>query len=791
MFGDITVKSRPLRLAFIIPPNKAALQRAIEVNSSLWGGSFNPIIPLYVRPLKAWKLFPREKISVEKRVLGYIQAFDPDVLVNCLPGELPAYLRRLNRPIVSVDGIWAGFSQRKENTPAYGVGVFELLNSIYEEYFETVRRFPVKVLFPELPQRHQLLWAAAIGKLPEDIQQAIEHSYEKAIDIEKPKIEPSNYADILKPEHFFTRRLTQHKLTITRAGRWIHESYGFYMDADKFVDIVDFWNLRALGRSVIPIPKQFADDPQFLKFVREFIKANYREDREGRFVSFGTSIVRSFSSTMPELERLAKALELQKLIPDKPNARLIGLQHWYPRIWDEWAIGKDGARPANVYSEEESLSFPDTDGSVRFNVVKPPFAADFASDSPRYANEIYPKFYGEADKLLADVMPYDHGENVLRLAGGSGSIDEIRIGRTGLIHLVQWRNRYYWKVPLGEEVFFAWLKDKGFEPQLSTCGRLAKEIHSQLQGWLAPLTNETFVDLLEKMNRGGEEGKGLPLGQVKNVLQGNLYRSLVARGVFKLGYKTQCTHCLRTSWHSVESFASDLVCPLCHKNLDAISAVDSENQGAWHLKTAGPFSVSNYGDGSYTVLLTLNFFKRDMSLQRTPVLSFTAKDTASGNQLEADLALFWQDLVFGEQEEGLLFAECKSYNQFQTADFERMRALAKRFPGAILVFSTLRNKLRPRELRQLKRITREGMKRWKVERPLNPVLILTGRELFSLFGAPHCWDGVSIPDWAKHNTSLLNLCNATQAIYLGAPHWSETWQKEFEERRKRRKATTR
>src|SRR5258708_19803107 len=115
----------------------------------------------------------------------------------------------------------------------------------------------------------------------------------------------------------------------------------------------------------------------------------------------------------------------------------------------------------------------------------------------------------------------------------------------------------------------------------------------QLQGWLATLTNEALVVLVEKMIRGGEEGKGLPLGQVKNVLQGNLYRSLVARGVFKLGYKTQCTHCLRTSWHSVESFASDLVCPLCHKNLDAIIAVDSENQTPCHLNTPAPFTTSN------------------------------------------------------------------------------------------------------------------------------------------------------------------------------------------------------
>jgi hypothetical protein len=79
------------------------------------------------------------------------------------------------------------------------------------------------------------------------------------------------------------------------------------------------------------------------------------------------------------------------------------------------------------------------------------------------------------------------------------------------------------------------------------------------------------------------------------------------------------------------------------------------------------------------------------------------------------------------------------------------------------------------------------MRYWKTERPINPVLILTGHELFDFFGAPHCWKNLAVPDWAKRAHSILDLCNATQAIYLGFPHWQETWRKDFERRRKKRK----
>src|ERR1700682_1668588 len=107
--------------------------------------------------------------------------------------------------------------------------------------------------------------------------------------------------------------------------------------------------------------------------------------------------------------------------------------------------------------------------------------------------------------------------------------------------LRRWKQRAQWRLPPAEDVFFAWLKDKGFEADLSPCGRLAKQMHSQLGGWDSVLTNEPLLALFDKMTRGGEEGKGASLGEVKNKLKamgmrGNrLYESLVERNVFPLG----------------------------------------------------------------------------------------------------------------------------------------------------------------------------------------------------------------------------------------------------------------
>jgi hypothetical protein len=470
MFGDLTVKCRPLRLAFLIPPDKSALRRAIQVNSTLWGGTYNPIIPLYAQSPKAWKEYPGQKIAMKDRVAGYIRAFDPDILVDCTKGKLPSYLGDLRRPTISIDEIWSNFfSDQRDGAPKYGVGIFELLNGIYKEHFEVVRRFPSKVAFPIFPKEHALYWAAIVGELLAPIQDAVEVSYSEVLDIEKPAIGPQSYESIWKAYAFLPRNITRYELKTDGVGFRHDESYAFHMDATKFADIVDFWNLRALGRAVIPVPKQFVGVPEYIAFIRNFVRDGYH--------------VNPYSSTMPELETLAKALELETIFPDKPDARLLSLQHWYPRIWDEWAMGRDSATPDNLAASSTDYSFPEVPDTVSFDFVKPKFIADGSGGWPRFANEIYPRFYGHGDDILANVLPYDHGEEVLRTAGGIFSLrDEFRIGRTGAVHLVKWKRNTRWKLPLAEDVFFAWLKDKGFDAELSNAfatWRMARHAHQR------------------------------------------------------------------------------------------------------------------------------------------------------------------------------------------------------------------------------------------------------------------------------------------------------------------------
>lgn len=54
--GSVTIRVRPIRVAFLVDPaDRAGLYRAIELSTFLWGGSYNPIIPAYRRTPAKWE----------------------------------------------------------------------------------------------------------------------------------------------------------------------------------------------------------------------------------------------------------------------------------------------------------------------------------------------------------------------------------------------------------------------------------------------------------------------------------------------------------------------------------------------------------------------------------------------------------------------------------------------------------------------------------------------------------------------------------------------------------------
>lgn len=784
MFGNVDVKVRPLKLAYLVDPRSPAqVREAIRLSSTLWGGAYFPIIRLHRRRPAAWTEKPLPSPSAETIILRYLETFDPDILVH-LSATVPSFISDAGLSIIKSHQVWAPLDKKSSFSPAYGIGIFEVLADVFRRHFRYKAKYPLRVIIPNLPQKHALFWASLWGDFSPPIRALLEERCFEALEVQAVDVSMEHLSDLTAEDVLFPARMAQWGLSPSGRSSRGQNAYVYLLDAESVEDVVDFWNLRALGKEVLPIPRQLKDDPHLRSLVTAFLRRHRRPWRHDPTVCDFATFIRGRRCTLDEMKHYASSLELEP----EPNAPSLdpfyALQPWHPRMWD--------SEPFDVYGQEEEATDV-KDLTVYVRAVPPVLAESLAfSGSPRCANEVSFRLYGPRD-YLAEVFPRFSGKAFNRAISGLTSFQgDWRIGRHGLVKLVKDDFREWCHVPLAEAVFFAWLTDKGWKPQLSSAGLLAKQIFKQLDGNPSELRNESLLKLFEHMSGGNVAGSGyddtkeerisyerdLPVGEVKGKLRDSselqdLHGYLVSRGVFKLGLRAQCPQCSRRSWYALDDLCDVLTCQRCLRAFPAIEQIGRD----WRYKTVGPFSVPGYANGAYAVLLALAFFDehRQYTLRTTPVVSFGA-ESVDKKTIEADLGLFWQESNSrGRTTEGVLFGECKTYGDFEQRDFDRMRLLASSFPGAILLFSTLKRTLKDSEKKEMARIARAGrkhgrLKSWKPPTPINPVLVLTGTELLTRSAPPYCWN-TSLQNTYSHMKGLLDVCDATQQIYLGLPPW--------------------
>lgn len=135
----------------------------------------------------------------------------------------------------------------------------------------------------------------------------------------------------------------------------------------------------------------------------------------------------------------------------------------------------------------------------------------------------------------------------------------------------------------------------------------------------------------------------------------------------------------------------------------------------------------------------------------------------------------------GERDEPLLvIGEAKSFgrNAINDEAVAALRTVAERFPGSVMVVSVLRDAsdLSLAEIARLRRLALWGRRSRHEGQPINPLIVLTGAELFAEHGIAGAWrkiDGNEMhPIYDFHN--LHTLSELTIGRYLGlGSHWDQ------------------
>ncbi len=800
MMGTIDITDRPIKLAFLVNPNnKKHVREAIQICSTLWGGVFFPIIPLYKRVDR--NLFRRldKSKSIEDVILGYIDAFDPDLLIQ-IADSIPQYILDLKLNIIDHKDVWKDFD-KNNFAPRGGIGIFELLNGIFDKYIKYKMKYPIEVILPILPKENALFWTSLFGEIPSILQSHLKSHYYDPLGIKTPKVELSIINELLSESMIFPRRITRYLLKVSKSG-YGHDNYIFFMDTSKTNDVIDFWNLRATGKNVLPISMQLFTNSNYRELVIDFVKSSHKPSTYGQNIYDCVTIMKSRMCNKSDFDGFISSLKSDESIYGGKEPYFY-IQEWYPRLWDKLFRGKDGVKQLIFYgTKEDSIELDESNIShIRFKPLLPNFAHKFCyTIEPRCANEISFRLYGSRD-LLAEVFPFSSGFNYLRALDAYQNVfSKWRISHNGLVKLVRDDMVVTLDIPQSERIVFAWMEDYGWKSKLSKTGILAKQLYSIFGGFLNTLQDEKLLGFLEHMSGGNvtkefqpkpeiimNQPRTMKIGEVINRLgkieENNLHKRLVNLNVFKIGLELSCPICMRNSWYPCDAISEQLYCPKCLSSFSALGNIDNSN---WCYKTNGPFTVPNYAEGAYVVLLALNFFKNDHIgfLKLSPALSFDTENSED-KRIEIDLAFFWEGFVGGEKMRGLAFVECKTYGCFEQRDFDRMRYLAQSFPDSMIVFCTLRKTLSNKEVVELTKIAKYGRKMTNLEQPLNPVLILTGTELLNYGSPPYCWEG-EVKEKFSQSNGLLDLCNATQQIYLNLEPWHDDWHKKIRKKIKLR-----
>jgi len=788
--GSLTIRLRPLRLAFLIDSiDRRSISTAIEAASFLWGGQFNPILPRLRRLPASWRRSVGKHHTAQHVFDAYLETFDPDFVVTV--GSLEsADLKFPNREVIKCSAIMDPIGE--DGTPGIGVGLFELLEQFASEELKFVRRQPVRIRLPKIGGPHRLFLASVFGSLSGKLEALLATSYGHLPDVEWSDCSIDNFWEFLAADNLFIRRLGS--LYVRPLRRWHHR--GDVLDPNEPLDLLNYWNLRAVGWNIIPVPKEASTNSGLLKFAAAFVDENAFSYRANPDLYNHTTILGSRTVAPSDVEEFGKRLKPLLAPPKHKHDWKVSYQFWFPRIWDEWAHETDGVDPCELEVREEQHEFTDSGKYVSFRSLMPDCASPFGGHGqPRCANDVELRVSG-SHFFPAQVIP----EGDWRIARAAGAFDfsNWRCGKRGLVYLPEhkdWVERI--EVVPAEQVFAAWLETRGWKPALSDKGHIARQMLKHLGGdfGIRLLTREGVVELLSKLRQGRTMHEEAFRGAVAEIANRQKFKlpaadqisaALLESRMIQPGLELQCPHCRQHSWYSVKEADYEFRCPKCLEQF-ALPAHDLRSI-SWAYRAIGPFSLPQQAYGVYSVLLTLHFFTREFGSATTPILSFTAAKATSS--IEADLGLFFRESKYRSTRTNVVFAECKTFNEFKKPDADRMLLLASEFPGAVLVFATLRKSLTDREQRLLRRVANRGRRYWKADQPYNPVLVLTGNELLTDQKPRRVWEELGGTHAAHARRfgdarELVALADDTQQIYLGMKPWYQWLDERMPSRRRR------
>jgi hypothetical protein len=683
---QINCSTRPVRLAFLVDkPNPTTLEQIFKLNTLLWGGLLNPIVVLDGsgrKKIGAHYAYEGSHHDLEQ--LRLLKAFDPDILVNYSNSEVPNFLAPFRTRIFPPDVMrWNPWGTQEMMSV---LEVWPFLQKHWREEVRFLQKPHNKYGYINLDAagNHRTYLVARFGSYPEGSN--------------GNKVLASNFGatSIAYDEDFrksfssgewvFPIRITAFQLVIPPPSTF--DSYVLFLfDPEDMFDVVDYWNLRAAGYQVFPLPVAHYQD--FAKSAKLFAEQSIYPINQN--VTTHAEIVKATSIDDSCLEDAGKWLLSLGIAAER-----LSLQGWVPRFRD-WA-------PENRVSPEMEISQPiseETSEVVVFNNGHGTLqgsAPDCELRGPHLSQHwaIDMRVLGMPGEDSTFRLPWLHPEcDALanRRVGHGHAPFSSRVSQHGIVVLQQGDRQNIWiEEPKLTQVLRAYLADGGYKYlKTSTPGLTLERILEQLGGLSAcsVLQNSGVRELIDQLANGAHA----PANDVRRVIYKSLppnidrkkeFESILSRlvntKVLRQGFELQCDRCQRHDWYHVTDLAEDFRCKKCFH----IQRVPNLDGSAWHYVSDGLFRLEGKVAGCLTTILSLLFLNHFLGHDVRHLSSFDYTDGTT--HAERDFALFVSECFQADVD--VVIGECKSLTAMESNQREAIKQLGKK-TGAHLAFCTL------------------------------------------------------------------------------------------------------
>lgn len=724
---------RPLRLCFVVGRDNESLLKSIAINTTLWGGIYNPIIN-----------FKKTEKSNIRRNLGLIKEFDPDFIVDLSKGLLPEISDKIEQSILKPGEFF--FSDVKDKRKGYRIGL-----RAYAAFIDEIpdgglpEKIKKRLSLIKAPQQNlTLFYAIKFGLLDKKISPDIVDFVEKKLGLKTVRLDFSQYAQLEESKYVGPIAVTTSQLRVMGGGGGFSSSLIFIGNHRKRDDLLEYWNLRASGRVVFFLPIE--NYSSFKAPLKEFIDGSYVDERLNR-VDLDLQIAPSLLRDSGKFEEIADWIKGN--IGSNPPRR-IWLANWGRR---SKRVSPDINCITPLYSREKIPVSYTKDEVSSFTASSPKFIDDlFHKDNAWVVNLSFIGFY--ENNYTID-LPNQEGMNELAKRELTfGSWEQVRVSDKGLVFCPDSRDDIITIRPVPVEKVVDVIFDKvGFKRRPSSPGIFAHKILQMMDGieGCRVFKIKGVREALAKMNKDqgevivngkkikGEIAKPRPMlgNAIRDVIKstrkdrfgsknwaGDFYENLILysgqptpltseivfdylinKKLITPGRKFKCSNCSCEDWYKIGTFSETFQCVYCRYVQD-IPRIDDPN---WFYKTEGLVAISDEGRGSLPVILSLWRLVHHSSMDGHHfVTSFEIADKSSDN-FDKELDYFFFKVDNFSKTIEVVIGEARNYVEYKPKEVTKTIKIAQSFKNKpYIAFTTLKDKFSDKEINLLKNVMKQG-----------------------------------------------------------------------------------